>query len=87
MASPWKYLIVLCDNTEVPVIFPANLSHEDVAGRFKVVSAGFCLFDIMRTDRIVRACCFGKSISLGIESRQEDNTVIEQYLQLMFGKD
>jgi len=74
-----KYIIVestLCG--EYPVLFPEHINHCDMARRFdgKVVSAGKVLFNGSERDIQV----FGNSVSLKLQSRNEDIFLIRQTL-------
>ena len=73
-----KYLIMdnLGGSMEGPVIFPAFEDHGRMAMNLggchnpkeRVVAAGFVQIYYEDTDEL-KVCCFGKSDSLGIESR------------------
>jgi hypothetical protein len=75
----FKYIIVLKDGIEHPILFSQLLDHAEVAkglsrqieGKFvDVVSAGFC-------DVEQGFSCWGKAVSLGgIGSRSEDSYLI-----------
>jgi len=66
-----KYVIT---RDKVIIVFPELLEHRQFSN-FEPVSAGFISFGIGGNGQI--ACqCYGKSISLGIESRPEEDTSI-----------
>ena len=72
-----KYVIV--DGSSI--VFSAAIQHKDMVGyNKKCEGAGFVRFDIetepIYGDKIVVAKCYGKSVSLGIESRPEVDTRI-----------
>jgi hypothetical protein len=62
-----KYVVVKdsCGN-ESAIVFPPAISHDSVAKDYTVLGAGFC-----RVQR-GKALVFGGSLSLGIDSRAED---------------
>lgn len=93
----WKYIILQVGNAEVPIIFPKDLIHAEVAramqsyyvrvavqcapkgvlsdkalselrGSIKAVSAGELTLDV--------GACTGRSDTLGVSSRPEDERVI-----------
>jgi hypothetical protein len=71
-----KYIVVGVGNLEVPIIFPETLNHSEVARPFKnVISAGFCSIP----DRESEYSVWGKSVSLGIESREKDAELLDRY--------
>lgn len=68
-------------------IFSDKNSYEDMARgfHFKPIRAGVCTIDIGykmdkdgEEERIVNVHCFGESISLGLESREEDSEIINE---------
>jgi hypothetical protein len=75
---PMKYLIVQTPDGETPVIFPDYMYHndfEEMLGGPDVVAAG--LIEIVEG----KVRCSGSSLSLGIDSRGEDDQfVINQRL-------
>lgn len=78
--SDRKYIIVLEYNSmgeefELPIIFPKQLTHRDVAFRYTAISAGFFFID--KEGKVLAG---GKSDSLGIPSRPEDSALIQKYL-------
>lgn len=81
-----KYIIDKYGNF---AIFSKNNAHSDIAKgfEFKPVGAGFCTiavgykatedcFDDIK--EIVNVHCFGESISLELESREEDEKIINE---------
>ncbi|WP_260524279.1 hypothetical protein [Serratia sp. PL7] len=66
---------------EIPIIFPDNLVHADVVNAMRmlvaypgiedatVVSAGYCNLNLS-------AECYGKSETLGISSRESDDSIV-----------
>lgn len=72
-----KYIVV--ENfTESVIIFPETLQHKDVAGNMKVISAGFCY---LPDEYNPKSSTFGKSVSLGIGSREEDSLLIDKLFE------
>jgi hypothetical protein len=71
-----KYVIVEGSG----IIFSAAIQHKDMVGyNEKCEGAGFVRFRCGKNDwdeEIVTAHCYGKSISLGIESRPEEDSRI-----------
>ena len=61
-----------------PIIFDECYSHVDMARGMRITSAGFCFLE----DGKFR--CYGKSLSLGIESRPEEDS---EFLNKMFNSD
>ena len=72
-----KYIVVE-NYTESVIMFPETLKHKDVAGNMKVVSAGFCY---LPDNLNPKAATFGKSVSLGIASREEDSLLIDRLFE------
>lgn len=76
-----KYVIV--DGTAI--VFPASIQHSDMV-RFgqKCTGAGFVTFYTKEDEygeNLVHASCYGKSISLGIESRPvEDSQIVTRQI-------
>jgi len=59
------------------IIFPTIIEHKEFR-HLEPISAGFCYVNKNKVD------CFGKSISLDLESRPEDSGIATQQL---FGSD
>ncbi len=70
-----KYIVVLSDGFEGPIMFPDYFTHKEVAGNRKVVSAGFCDFTADQ-DGTIKGCAFGESTSLKLKSREEDSRLL-----------
>jgi len=75
-----KYVMIKSNNFETPFVFPDTETHSDVAKRLNhnlehVVSAGFCNHGV-RENGEVEWACWGKSISLNIDSRGDVDTAI-----------
>jgi hypothetical protein len=74
-----KYIIYkdLTEQCEVPVLFPHCLTHHDVAKKLNgvPVSAGFF---VLKSDGEYET--FGRSESIGIDSRPEDSDILNCYL-------
>ena len=69
-----KYVIVEQMGLEVPVVFSELMRHDLMAKLGKPVSAGFCAVD---SDGF---SCWGKSITLKLESRTEDSNLLNEFL-------
>jgi hypothetical protein len=70
---PMKYLIVQMPDGETPVIFPDYMYHdqfEEMLGGPDVIAAG--LIEIIEG----KVRCSGSSLSLGIDSRGEDDLFV-----------
>jgi hypothetical protein len=65
-----------------PIIFNETLNHSDVARclHSKVLSAGFVNIQVRMKSELFSVTAYGKSISLGIESRPEDSKILEEFL-------
>ena len=71
MVDHVKYIIVEDGGTELPIMFNPILSHKQVAGGAKVVGAGEV--GLYPTAERINVSCWGKSVTLGVESRGEDD--------------
>lgn len=67
-----KYIIVNSLNTELAIIFDEILEHKEVAGNYKVISAGFCNKD---------GNVWGQSSSLIMKSKPEDSKLIRESME------
>ena len=65
-----KYIIIKGGGLELPVVFSPLLKHSDVAKGFVIAAAGFC--DISNNE----VACWGKSVSLDIESRPVEDAYL-----------
>ena len=74
-----KYIIIKHDEVEVPVVFASFLTHEYVAGKSEVKSAGFCELD----DR-GKWSASGESVSLKLKARPQDAEVLKTFLKKAF---
>lgn len=70
-----KYLIFESGDIEAVVVFSSILLHQDVAGRRKIKSAGFCALD-----NNGNWVAYGESVSLNCRSRPEDAEILNQHL-------
>ena len=72
---PAKYVII--DGSAI--VFSAAIQHKDMVGfNQKCTSAGFVTFGIQKDswgDDIVVANCYGESVSLGIKSNEEEDSI------------
>jgi hypothetical protein len=74
-----KYIIVEEKGLELPIIFNSILTHADVAGNKKVISAGFCQSDYEGVYSV-----WGESVSLKIKSRPQDCGILTRDLEKDF---
>jgi hypothetical protein len=62
------------------IVFSAVIQHKDMVGHNeKCEGAGFVYFKMAKDsfgDDIITAVCYGESISLGIKSREEEDSAI-----------
>jgi len=61
------------------IFFSAAITHSDMArGKGRIDGAGFVTFSMVNVDGedIIKASAYGDSVSLGIKSRGEDDSVI-----------
>ena len=74
-----KYVI---DKKNIPIIFSKKITHSDIM--LDAISAGFLIvkFDINSRKFIVK--CFGESTSLNIKIANEDQYLLENYLNNEF---
>lgn len=80
-----KYIIVQTPN-EYAILFDEILTHKIVAGGRPVVSAGFCHLEVRMGLAVGDDCeivpvVYGKSVSLDLESRPSDATIIADALR------
>lgn len=71
-----KYVMFQGDNF---VIIPNSMNHSDVVETGTPVSAGFCSIGIEEGyfgESRYKVTCWGKSHSLGLESRKEDGLIM-----------
>ena len=81
MSNDWKYIVVKGNyGTEVVVMFPPLINHDEVAPLKTAVSAGFV--KIYYKDDKITAQCYGKSTSLKIGSRPEDDKLVQLQIEL-----
>jgi hypothetical protein len=69
-----KYIIV----DRCAIVFSAALTHSDIARGLKPESAGFVSFCADRDESnnpIIKVSAYGKSVSLGIESNPEEDSI------------
>ena len=70
-----KYIIILIGGLPLAVVFDPILSHREIAGHFKALSAGFCCLD---GDK---AIVWGGSVTLDIKSKPEDAEILSKFIQ------
>lgn len=80
---------ILDDYGNFAIFSPVN-THSDMARGFykKPVSAGFCTIAGVRTDSDkvdeIRVQCYGKSISLNLDSREQDGEIISNKINNIY---
>jgi len=82
-----KYITIIntgyAGGIEDIIVFSSFLQHKDVRENqlrgMEILGAGFIYFD-GDSDGCVTCECYGKSLSLGIESRTEDTTIANDRL-------
>ena len=85
-----KYVIALSGyfgTTENAIILDSVISHDEIGiDPDKIVSAGFFSWSIEKDscgNQRIKVNAFGKSVSLGKESREEDSFLIERALNYL----
>ncbi len=71
-----KYVVLITEEGETPIIFPKELFHDEVANAVEnrgVVSAGF----VRLSDGKIK--CYGESLGLELSSRGEGDTSLIQH--------
>jgi len=77
-----KYIIIEhSSGMEVPIVFCDIIQHSDaIPSGGKAVSAGFCTIEEIYSDvkckKILKASCYGASISLNLSMREEDSDIV-----------
>lgn len=69
---------ILNENTSYFVIIPEYMKHSDIKGMW--TNAGFLSFYIDEMN-IIKVRCFGESISLKLSVGDEDEEIINSFLQ------
>jgi hypothetical protein len=73
MLSAAKYVII----DGCAIIFSAAIQHKDMVGyNENATGAGFVRFIFDEKDDQIKAIAYGKSISLGIESQEDDSRIL-----------
>lgn len=77
MLKDMKYIVVVVDGIEMPVLFPWLMTHASMSLRFSghTVSAGFVAFDDGKL------LAYGESVGLDLESREEDTQLINNFFK------
>jgi hypothetical protein len=70
-----KYLIIEHEGLDAVVVFSPFLLHQDVAGKSKIKSAGYC-----QLDANARWVVCGESVSLNCKARPEDVKILNDLL-------
>ena len=81
MKREMKYIVYDNGWSDIPIIFPVVISHDQMAfnlpgaSRDNIIAAGFC--------QIIdgEICCYGESTTLKKQSRPEDSQIINQMLK------
>lgn len=78
-AIKMKYVIVEFDGFKMPFVFPKLPNHSDVARALggKPIGAGFCYYNEQTSEWEV----WGKSTSIGLESKPEDAELMNRMLR------
>lgn len=80
MLNPAKYVIV----DGCAIIFSAAIQHKDMVGyNEKATGAGFVRFTTevdSYGETIIKVIAYGKSISLGIESQEDDSRILTRQI-------
>ena len=78
-----KYIVVKSKGQETMLIFSEIIDHASVAKPYNmVISAGF-LNVVLNKDYELSVSCFGKSLSLSVESRSnKDTELAEQTMKI-----
>ena len=74
-----KYIIInggYFRTNETPILFSELDDHASIAANKEVVAAGFCSIGYL--DGKITVQCWGRSISLKLASRPEDELIIEK---------
>nr|WP_315184699.1 hypothetical protein [uncultured Flavobacterium sp.] len=77
-----KILKYIINEKKIPILFSTEITHCDVLS--KAISAGFLTvkFDTNYNKFLVK--CYGESSSLNIKTSNEDESLIENYLNNQF---
>lgn len=77
-----KILKYIINEKKIPILFSTEITHCDVLS--KALSAGFLIvkFDTNYNKFLVK--CYGESSSLNIKTSNEDESLIENYLNNQF---
>ena len=70
-----KYVIIEHDGTAAAALFSPFLLHQDVAGKRKIKSAGFC-----RLDGNGNWLAYGQSVSLECSAGSNDAEILKELL-------
>ena len=74
-----KYVV---NNKKIPVIFSKEITHSDVMS--DAISAGFLIVKLDKSTPRFKVKCFGESSSLNIKPAEEDEYLIENFLNNKF---
>lgn len=78
-----KYIVALWKGREEIFIFSQGISHNEFAAKMRllsdsIVSAGFIKIGCTK-DYEAKPTCFGESLTLKIESRPKEDTVLAEF--------
>jgi hypothetical protein len=77
MLGAAKYVII----DGCAIIFTAAIQHKDMVGHNeKATGAGFVRFYFDENEDEIKVTAYGKSISLGIESQEEDSRILTRQI-------
>lgn len=74
-----KYCV---NNKKIPIIFSIDIIHSDVMA--DAISAGFLIIKLDKNTSQFSVKCFGESVSLQIQIAEDDEEIIENYLNNKF---
>ena len=70
-----KYIVIECNDMELPLVFSPLLLHHEVARDTKVKSAGFCMLNA-----VGKWITSGKSETLNLSARPQDDEILNAHL-------
>lgn len=81
-----KYIIIKYGGSEIPIMFPAHVNHNDIANNLskKVISAGFFEVSAKPTEKDkkdIYVSVFGKSETLKLKPKEIDSFLIKRVLR------
>jgi hypothetical protein len=73
-----KYVII---DDIFAIVFNEAIPHDRIGLNRNVTSAGFCQIQSDNDDVEIKVYVYGKSIGLGIESKEDDAEIIKQSIE------